>query len=70
MKCQLFYFFVLITLISNSFQLLKRSLKAETKTENNVTKNNTEIKESVMDLNNNKIILKEGKSTNTLKEKV
>jgi hypothetical protein len=70
MKCQLFYFFVLITLISNSFQLLKRSLKAETKTENKVTKDNSEIKESVRDLNNNKINLKEGKSTNTLKEKV
>ena len=69
MKC-LLIIILLITLITHSFQLLKRSVKAETKTETQIIKENTEVKTSLTNLNSNNINVNDVKITNPLKEKV
>ncbi len=69
MKFQLLII-LMITLISQSFQLLKRTAKVETKSSTQTTKETNEVKASLADLNNNKINLNEGKSNDFTKEKV
>lgn len=69
MKCQLLII-LLIILTNHSFQLLKRSNKAETKTDTQNMKEITEIKTSVTSLNTNSINVNDGKTTNPSKEKV
>lgn len=70
MKCQLLYLILLIILISNSIELLKRPVKVESKTENQVSKGDIEIKSSVNDSYKNNTKSNEGKIIDQKKTKV
>jgi len=61
---------VLISLITGSFQLLKRTEKSESKTEVKNDKEFLEVKETITNLNANNIDNKEVKLNKTQKEKV
>lgn len=69
MKCHL-VIILIITLITHSYQLLKRSVKAETKTDTQNTKEITEVKTSITNLNSNNVNVNDGKITILPKEKV
>jgi hypothetical protein len=70
MKCQLL-FFLILTYLTLTFQLLKRIEKAEGKTDLKNIKENLNIKESIENLNQNDIIIKkEQNQINNIKEKV
>lgn len=62
--------FLLITLFSVSFQLLKRTEKTESRTEFKNNKENLDLKTSITNLNANDINRNEAKSVNPPKEKV
>jgi len=69
MKCQLLIILI-ITLITHSLQLLKRTAKVETKINSENDKESLEVKVSLTNLKNNNINSNDGRSTNPPKEKV
>jgi len=70
MKFKLLVILIITILICHSDQLLKRSVKVETKTDSQNTTENSEMKSMVTNLNSNKINVNDEKTNKSSKEKV